>query len=171
MTATPQLKRTYSWKIEKSVSQPAVTLAAGATADVTYTSGRDADRLGRQRLRGRGNVNMTRDPVVDVAWLNVNVYLDNGVNDPNGSRPRCRAFRIRSRSTSGSRGWTASTAPHCPTRPTGFAQMRAQRLNPDGTLGNFRGETVDFNFLNPTVNQVDESVTVTDSMGGTLGMP
>ena len=37
MTANPHLKRTYSWKIEKSVSQPAVTLAPGATADVTYT--------------------------------------------------------------------------------------------------------------------------------------
>ena len=37
MTANPHLKRTYSWKIEKSVSQAAVTLAPGATADVTYT--------------------------------------------------------------------------------------------------------------------------------------
>ena len=37
MTAQTSLKRTYSWKIEKSVSQAAVTLAAGETADVTYS--------------------------------------------------------------------------------------------------------------------------------------
>ena len=33
----PKLKRTFAWKIEKSVSQSAVTLKAGETADVTYT--------------------------------------------------------------------------------------------------------------------------------------
>ena len=37
LTAKPHLKRTYSWQIEKSVDQPAVTLKAGETADVTYT--------------------------------------------------------------------------------------------------------------------------------------
>ena len=36
MTAQTSLKRTYSWKIEKSVSQEAVTLKAGETANVTY---------------------------------------------------------------------------------------------------------------------------------------
>ena len=37
MTAQTSLKRTYSWKIEKTVSKTAVTLKAGETADVTYT--------------------------------------------------------------------------------------------------------------------------------------
>jgi hypothetical protein len=35
MTANSHLTRTHSWKIEKSVSQSEVTLAPGATADVT----------------------------------------------------------------------------------------------------------------------------------------
>ena len=42
--------------------------------------------------------------------------------------------------------------------------MRAQQVN-----GNQRSLKTPFDFSNPTVNQVDESVTVTDSMGGTLG--
>ena len=37
LTATPKLKRTYSWKIEKTVSKSAVTVKAGETAVVTYT--------------------------------------------------------------------------------------------------------------------------------------
>ena len=37
MTAQTSLKRTYSWKIEKTVSKSAVTLKAGETANVTYT--------------------------------------------------------------------------------------------------------------------------------------
>ena len=35
--------------------------------------------------------------------------------------------------------------------------------------GNFRNVHTAFDFSNATVNLVDESVTVTDSMGGTLG--
>jgi hypothetical protein len=169
MTANAELKRTHSWKIEKSVSKSAVTLKAGETADVTYTVVATPTGSVDSNYAVVGNVNMTRDPVVDVAWLNVNVYLDNGVNDPNGIPATVSCVPNPFPVDLGLEGLDCQYSAALPNTADRFAQMRAQRLNPDGTLGNFRGEQVDFNFLNPTVHQVDESVTVTDSMGGTLG--
>ena len=119
MTANPHLKRTYSWKIEKSVSQAAVTLAPGATADVTYT------------------VVATPTGSVDSDWgVSGHVSMQEECS-PAGSGPRgqtvnvtikagrlpvppVRAFLRRSRSTSTRTVSTATTPPPLPT-PTARA--------------------------------------------------
>ena len=54
MDAQTKLKRTYAWKIEKAVSQSAVTLKAGETADVTYTVTATPTGSVRQQLVGLG---------------------------------------------------------------------------------------------------------------------
>ena len=82
MTAQTSLKRTYSWEIEKSVSQEAVTLKAGETANVTYavtvtpTGSVDSDWAVSGHVTMAEEVFPQPDPAPVVNTVNVTIQPD-----------------------------------------------------------------------------------------------
>ena len=162
LTAQPKLKRTHSWKIEKSVSQSAITLKAGETADVTYSV--TATPLGfvDSDWRVDGTAHLSRDPNIDVNGVEVNIQLQDIVFDRN-------------------------PIPAAVTCDSPFpVDLAVNEVNcqygvalPDSTprnvvmratlVGGGRVATQEFDFTNATVEHVDESVSVVDSMTGALG--
>jgi hypothetical protein len=164
MTANPHLKRTFSWKIEKSVSQPTVTLAPGATADVTYTVKASVTGSVDSDWGVSGHVTMHEevfpqpDPAPIVNTVNVTIQPDAAVA-PVTCVPSPFPVDLDTNTLE-----CDYSAPLPDASGPRDAHMRATQVN-----GNIRNVHTWFDFSNPTVNQVDESVTVTDSMGGTLG--
>ena len=165
MTAQTSLKRTYSWKIEKTVSQSAVTLKAGETADVTYsvtatpTGSVDSDwavSRARDRWRRRSSRSRIRRPCVNT--VNVTIQPD-ALAAPVTCVPSPFPVDLDTNSLE-----CDYSAPLPDASGPRDAHMRATQVN-----GNVRNVHTAFDFSNATVNLVDESVTVTDSMGGTLG--
>ena len=162
LTAEPKLKRTYSWKIEESVSQPAVTVKAGETANVTYSV--TATPLGSvdSDFHVDGTAHLNRDPNIDVNDVNINIQLQDIIFDRNP---------------------IPAIVTCNPPFPVDLAVNEVDCLYgtalPDTTprnvvmrailVGGSRTATYEFDFLNPTVDHVDESVAITDTMGGSLG--
>ena len=164
MTANPHLKRTHSWKIEKSVSQAAVTLAPGATADVTYTVVATPTGSVDSDWGVTGHVSMLEeifpqpDPAPVVNTVNVTIQPDAAVA-PVTCVPSPFPVDLDTNSLE-----CDYSSPLPDASGPRDAHMRATQVN-----GNVRNVHTAFDFSNATVNLVDESVTVTDSMGGTLG--
>ena len=69
MTANPSFKRTYHWDIEKSVSQPTVTLGVGETATVTYSVTVTSTGFTDSDWRVDGTVDITSDPDIQINSL------------------------------------------------------------------------------------------------------
>jgi hypothetical protein len=163
LTAEPKLKRTHSWEITKSVSQPTVTVKAGETADVTYTvtatkvSSVDSD------FRVDGTAHLARDPNIDVNDVEVNIQLQDIIFDRNPipADVTCNPpFPVDLAVTDVNCVYGAALPDTTPRNVV----MRAT------LVGGGRVATQEFDFLNATVDEVDESITVTDPMGGgTLG--
>jgi hypothetical protein len=158
MTAQPSLKRTHHWTIEKSVSQPAVTLAQGATTDVTYsvtvrsTGSTDGD------WGVSGNVSMTDDPNITVNTIRVLINPDDVLASMT-CMPATFPVEL------GLMGLEcAYSAPLADASGPRDAWMRAVQVN-----GNIRNVHTPFDFGSATVSQVDECVDVTDTMAGALG--
>ena len=93
MTAEPALKRTHSWKIEKSVSQPSVTLATGESKTVTYSvtvgpAGAPVD----SDWSVSGTMEMNDDANITVNSVVFKVIPEAPVNTPEilASTPACR---------------------------------------------------------------------------------
>jgi hypothetical protein len=158
MTAEPKLKRTHSWQIEKSVSQSALTLKAGETADVTYTVTATPTGSVDSDWSVSGSVLMTEDPNITVATLRVLIEPDDTLA-PVECVPAPFPVEL---GVEGLKCDYYSTLPDA-SGPRN-AWMRATQIN-----GNIRNARATFDFSNPIVDSVDETVTVTDSMGGTLG--
>ena len=83
MDAQPALKRTHSWKIEKSVSQSSVTLKQGETATVSYSvtvgpAGAPVD----SDWSVSGTMEMTDDPNITVNSVVFKVIPEAPVNTP-----------------------------------------------------------------------------------------
>ena len=158
MDAKTSLKRTHHWTIEKSVSSPSLTLAAGETANVTYsvtvktTGSTDSD------WRVSGNVTMSDDPDIGIQTLRVLINPDNVLASLT-CMPSTFPVEL------GLMGLEcAYTAPLANASGPRDAWMRAIQVN-----GNIRNVHTPFDFSAATVDQVDECVAVTDSMAGNLG--
>jgi hypothetical protein len=172
MTATPKLKRTHSWEIEKSVSQSAITLKAGETAEVMYSVTATKTASVDSDWGVDGTITMTKDPDVDVALLNVYVTELN-ITDDRGSIPAVAICTPAPFPVDlGVAGMTCTYSASVPDAADRSVNMRARQQNADGTLGDHRTAQADFSFADDskvTKNEIDESVTVTDSMAGALG--
>ena len=156
MTAVPKLKRTYAWKIEKSVSQPALTLKTGETADVTYSVTATPTGSVDSDWSVSGRVTMSSDPVININTVEVFVLPEDFV-----ASVACVPVPPSTIES----GMTCDYSSPLPDAAAGrIAQLRAQQVN-----GNRRGIRLPFDFADAVVNQVDETVTVTDSMTGALG--
>jgi hypothetical protein len=164
MTAQTSLKRTYSWDIEKSVSQEAVTLKAGETANVTYavtvtpTGPVDSDWAVSGKVTMSEEVFPQPDPAPVVNTVSVTILPDE-LAAPVACVPSPFPVDLDTNSLV-----CDYWAPLPDASGPRDAWMRATQVN-----GNARSVHTAFDFSNPTVSLVDESVTVTDTMGGTLG--
>ena len=162
MTAETSLKRTYSWDIAKSVSQEAVTLAAGETANVTYAVTVTPTGSVDSNWAVSGHVTMQEAPFEPsppiVATMKVTILPDSTL-----ATVDCvpSPFPVDLGTTNLECDYNAPLPDASGPRD---AWMRATQVN-----GNIRNVHTAFDFSNPTVDLVDESVTVTDTMFGALG--
>ena len=163
MTAQTSLKRTYQWKIEKSVTPTSVTLNAGETATVAYsvtvtnTGSTDSDwAVG-------GNVTFSSDPSITIGGLQV-FSTPPGLNVPQnpGTVTSCSPSPFPVTLVS---GLVCGYLIGLPNANPGDAHAIADVDVPPGG----RHVETPFDFSNPTLNEVDECVNVTDTLKGALG--
>lgn len=160
MSAEPALKRTHSWKIEKTVSEPTLSLKQGESAMVNYTV----------------TVSPAAAPV-DSDW---SVSGNMVMGEKAGINVESVVFTVRPADIVASQSCMPATFPvdlgleglQCtfeaslPDGSPGDVYMRATTTDEPP---NFRTATALFDFGSATVNEVDECVDVTDSMAGALG--
>jgi hypothetical protein len=161
MTANPSFKRTYSWKIEKSVSQPRVTLGVGETADVTYSVTVTSTGFTDSDWRVDGTVDITSDPDIQINSLNVYGQSPNllqaGVTcvpDP----PSTLAA-----------GMNCTYGRALPDASDRTALMRASVTDLSTGVNGGRVAQKPYSFAGVAPQEIDECVSVTDSMAGSLG--
>ena len=166
MTAQPQLKRTYQWAIDKSVTPTTVTLKAGETASVSYsvtvtnTGSVDSD------WAVTGDVTFSSDPNITLGGLQV-FATPPGLTVPQtpGTVTSCSPSPFPVTLVSGLVcGYLIGLPNANPGDAHAIADIDASPSGPGG-----RHVSAPFDFSTATINQVDECVTVTDSLQGALG--
>jgi len=162
-TATPAFKRTYTWGITKAVDKTTIdTTGAGATfnytVNVTHDSGTDSG------WTVKGTIMVTNPNAEDFTGVGVTDAIDNG-----GSCSLDNTFDgVVKANSSVNLNYTCTYA-SAPSS-TGFtntatASWSSSYGTPDTTKSGTKAG--DFSTTSPT--PVDDSVTVTDTFGGTLG--
>lgn len=160
MTAQPAFKRTYHWKIEKSVSTPAVTLKAGETAKVGYSVTVTSTGYTDSDWGVSGTVHMTTDPDITIGTMQLFV-TPGDIAGAIGCVPSPFPVTLAS-------GLACDYAAALPNADPRTAHARATvTASPDGP--GFRQVNTPFDFSSATIDEVDECVSVTDSMAGSLG--
>jgi hypothetical protein len=167
MTAEPALKRTHSWKIEKSASVSSLTLKKGQSATVSYSvTVSPAAAPVDSDFSVSGTMEMTEDADITVNSVVFRVLpeVENSPAIPATHSCTPMAFPV----DLGLQGLTCTYSASLPDDSPRRGFMRANAVEDDGTTGS-RTVTVPFDFADATVNSVDECVNVTDSMAGNLG--
>jgi hypothetical protein len=159
LTAEPSLKRTHAWKIEKSVGQTSVTLKKGESTTVSYSvtvsaAGAPVD----SDWAVAGTMEMSEDPDITIGSVLFRIQPALTVA-PHSCLPVTFPVNL------GVEGLKCTYATPLPNANPGTTWMRAVVSAPSG----FRNAFAPFDFAAATVNEVDECVSVTDSMAGALG--
>jgi len=156
-TATPALTRTFKWGISKSVDKTEIDTSGSATfnytVQVTHDSGTDSN------WQVTGSIRLGNASLGDVTGITVTDTVDNG--------------GICSVDTTGFGGTVLAgthvdlpytcTYANAPSPATGTNTVTAS-----SDQGTFPG-SAPFDFASAALTLVDDSVTVTDTFGGTLG--
>lgn len=158
MDANPKFKRTYHWAIEKSVSEPTVTLGVGQTANVTYSVTVKSTGFTDSDWSVSGQMDMSEDPDITIGSV-VFKILPEEILASHTCMPNTFPVEL------GIVGLTCAYSASLPDASDRTAWMRAVVSAPAG----FRNMLVPFSFMNATMEEVDECVAVTDSMAGALG--
>ena len=167
MDANPALKRTYTWNIEKSVSQSSVTLKPGETATVTYSVKVSANAPVDSDWSVSGTMEMNDDPNITVNSVVFKIIPEAPVNTPEILASHS-CMPVTFPVDLGIQGLKCTYSASLPDASDRRAWMRATATEDNGTTG-VRNAFVPFGFASATVNQVDECVNVTDSIAGALG--
>jgi hypothetical protein len=168
MTAEPALKRTHSWKIEKSASVSSLTLKKGQSATVSYSvtvgpNGAPVD----SDWSVNGTMEMTDDANITVNSVVFTVIPEAPVNTP--AIPATHACEPMTFPVDlGIQGLKCTYSATLPDSVDRRARMFATATEDNGDSGS-RNSLVPFSFDTATVNDIDECVDVTDSMAGALG--
>lgn len=167
MDANPALKRTHTWKIEKSVSQSSLTLKAGESATVSYsvTVGPAAAPVDSD-WSVAGTMEMTKDTNITVNSVVFSIIPATSTSPEIPAAHSCMPMTFPV--DLGIDGLKCTYSAALPDASDRRAFMRATATEDDGTTG-ARAVVVPFSFSTATVNEVDECVNVTDSMAGALG--
>ena len=161
MTANPSFKRTYHWTIEKSVSQPALTVGAGETANMTYTVTVTPTGFTDSDWRVDGKVDITSDP--DIQINSVDVY---------GQSPNLLLASVTcvpDPPSTLSAGMNCTYGRALPDGSDRTALMRASVTDLSTGVNGGRVAQKPYSFAGAAPQEIDEVVTVTDSMVGALG--
>jgi hypothetical protein len=174
-TATASFTRTYTWGISKSVDKPEIDIASGGTAtfnykvDVTHDSGTESN------WQVTGTITVSNPNSFDVTLTGVTDTVDNGgsctvyFSTPGDLATYLAANPIpKSSSTTFQYTCTYGISGPNPASGTNTATAtwdKATYNTPSGTASGTK--TFDFSGVTPTI--VDGSVTVTDTLGGSLG--
>lgn len=158
MDANPKLKRTYHWSIEKSVSQPTVTLAPGESTSVTYSVTVASTGFTDSDWSVSGQMEMSEDPDITIGSV-VFKILPEEILASHTCMPSTFPVEL------GIVGLKCAYSAPLPDAADRTAWMRAVVSAPAG----FRNVLVPFSFTNATIEEVDKCVDVTDSMAGSLG--
>lgn len=166
-TANTSLTRTYAWRITKSADQSSLTLAIGQSFVVNYTvvvnvtghTDSDWAANGTITVHNPAPIDATINSVSDVvSGLGSSITPDCGVSFP---------YILKAGDT-----LTCSYTTSLPDGSTRTNTATATLQNhSDGTASgttDFTG-SASINFSNATVTEKDKTVTVTDTLGGSLG--
>jgi hypothetical protein len=163
MDANPSLTRTYTWNIEKSVSQSSLTLKAGESATVTYSVKMSANAPVDSNWAVSGTMEMSEDPDITIGSVMFDVlpaqFAPSGIPASHSCMPMTFPVNL------GIEGLTCTYNAALPDASPRWAHMKANVSAPAGT----RQISTGFTFASATVNQVDECVNVTDTIAGALG--
>jgi hypothetical protein len=162
MNAQPALDRTYTWGIEKSVSQSSLSLKAGETANVTYTVKVTAAGPVDSNWSVSGLMEMSDDPSITIGSVAFDILptaTQAGIAASHSCMPVTFPVNL------GLEGLKCTYSAALPDASPRTAHMKAVVSDPAG----FRQVNTPFTFASATVNTIDECVNVTDSMAGALG--
>jgi hypothetical protein len=167
MTAEPALKRTHSWKIEKSAGVSSLTLKKGESATVSYsvTVGPAAAPVDSD-WSVSGTMEMTEDKDITVNSVAFSVIPELTSTPALPASHSCTPMTFPV--DLGLQGLTCTYSASLPDNADRRGMMKAAAVEDDGTTGS-RTVLAPFDFATATVNEVDECVDVTDSMAGALG--
>jgi hypothetical protein len=166
-TASPSSTETFIWGISKAVDKTQINIADGGTATFNYTVNVTHDSGTPGGWKVTGNIAVTNPNSTDSITLS---SITDSINDANAT------CNVTVGSLSVAPGTTLypyecdySAAPSANTETnTATIAWNGQTLPTDGLLAaGSDSKDVNFTFGNPTV--VNGSVTVTDTLGGTLG--
>jgi hypothetical protein len=166
MDANPALKRTYTWNIEKSVSQSSLTLKTGETATVTYGVKVSANAPVDSDWSVSGTMEMTDDPKITVNSVVFSI-LPPAANSPElPAAHSCMPLTFPV--DLGIAGLKCTYSASLPSASDGRAFMKASATHDNGTTGG-RAVEAPFSFSTASVTEIDECVDVNDTMAGPLG--
>ena len=168
MTAEPSLKRTHSWKIEKSASKSSVTLKKGESTTVSYSvtvgpAGAPVD----SDWSVSGTMEMNDDANITVNSVVFTVIPAAPTNTPAIAATHS-CVPVTFPVDLGIMGLECIYSASLPDAADRRARMFATATEDDGTTG-VRNAFAPFSFASATVTEIDECVEVTDSMAGALG--
>ena len=166
-TATPSFTRTYTWHIAKSTSTPTVYTAGGAPGSADYSASVSHDPPVDSAFAVSGKITVSNPNASDVSGVNVTDSIDNG-----GS---CSVQPSAGGVDPGSATIPANASVDFPytctfTANPGSGTNTATATWPNiGSPGTSANGTAPYDFGSVTPTIVDDSVAVTDSLGGSLG--
>jgi hypothetical protein len=167
MTAQPALKRTHSWKIEKSAGVSSLTLKKGQSATVSYSvTVSPAAAPVDSDFSVSGTMEMTEDANITVNSVVFRVLPEVENSPAISATHSCTPMSFPV--DLGLQGLQCTYSASLPDTADRRGFMRATAVEDNGDTGS-RTVLVPFSFDDATVNHVDECVDVTDSMAGNLG--
>jgi hypothetical protein len=158
LDAQPSLKRTHSWKIEKKASKSSLTLKKGESATVGYSV--TVSQVGApvdSDWSVSGTLEMSEDPDITINSVVFRI-------EPELIVASQSCMPVTFPVELGIEGLKCTYSAPLPDAGPRTTWMRATRGD-----GGFRNARAAIDFSTATVNEVDECVTVTDSMAGALG--
>jgi LEA14-like dessication related protein len=163
--ATPSFTRTFKWGITKSVDQTKVIDSSGShtftyTVSVTHDGGTDSD------WQVNGTITVTNPNSFEDIVANVSDTIDNGGNCTVTGGTNLTVPAGKSVPLSYSCTYSSAPNPGSGTNTATASWDQTTASTPDGSAQGTA--SFDFGSVSPTL--VDASVSVTDTLGGTLGM-
>jgi hypothetical protein len=160
-TATPSFTRTYTWGISKSVDKTQANIASGGSATFNYTVGVTHDNGTDGHWQVSGKITVSNPNSFGVSGVNVGDTIDNGGTcSVTGGNNQTIAANSSS-NFDYSCTFTSNPGSGTNTATASWPSFGSPDASASGTA------PYDFGSVSPTI--VDGSVSVTDTLGGTLG--
>jgi hypothetical protein len=162
ITVQPELKRTHTWTIAKSVGSPTLTLKAGESATVEYSVTVTHTGSTDSNWGVSGNATFSSDPSITIGGVTAFATPPDMFGPEIAGTIGCNPTPFPVTLTT---GLSCAFQIALPNANPGDAHVRATVSDPAG----FRHVEAPYNFASATVNHVDECVNVTDTIAGNLG--